>query len=79
MTNIVRESNHKRAPKCAAVVEALREAFGEVQIVYVNEGGVLIGKPPRYVSARLFELWDQIQERARQGKPGTRKPGRRRK
>jgi hypothetical protein len=36
--------NHERAPKSAAFVSAMREAFGEVAVLYVKENDVLLGE-----------------------------------
>ena len=47
MVTITREQNHARAPLCAAFVKAMREVFGEVKVLYVREGDVLIGSPVR--------------------------------
>jgi hypothetical protein len=33
-----KRENQARAPQCAAFVEAMREAFGEVIVLYVKEG-----------------------------------------
>lgn len=35
---------HKRAPVCAAFVEALREVFGVVTVLYVKEGDFLLDR-----------------------------------
>ena len=40
-----RSDNHKAAPQCAAFVAAMREVFGEVKVLYVREGEVLLGEP----------------------------------
>jgi len=40
-----KRSNQARAPQCAAFVEALREVFGEVKVLYVREGDVEMGRP----------------------------------
>lgn len=37
-------SNHVRAPKSAAFVKAMRETFGEVAVLYVEEGDLLLGE-----------------------------------
>lgn len=41
-------SNHAKAPKCAAFVEAMRRVFGEdqVTVLYVNENGFEMGAKP---------------------------------
>jgi hypothetical protein len=38
-------SNQDRAPICAAFVEAMREVFGEVKVLYVQENGLNLGEP----------------------------------
>lgn len=40
-----KQTNHERAPLCAAFVNGMREVFGadHVKVVYVEEGGVKIG------------------------------------
>lgn len=37
-------ANHSKAPQCAAFVKALREEFGEVKVLYVNENGFTLGE-----------------------------------
>lgn len=37
-------SNHAKAPRCAAFVQAMRAEFGEVDVLYVNENGLLMGE-----------------------------------
>ena len=41
-------SNHARAPKCAAFVEAMRKAFGrdQVSVLWVKEGDFELGTAP---------------------------------
>lgn len=39
-----KEENRKRAPQSFAHLEGLREAFGDVKLEYVSEGGVEYGK-----------------------------------
>lgn len=36
--------NHSRAPQCAAFVSAMREAFGQVTVLWVKEGDFEMGK-----------------------------------
>lgn len=53
-------SNHVRAPKSAAFVKAMRETFGEVVVLYVEEGDLLLGEKqpegaPCFVTAPLHE------------------------
>lgn len=38
-------SNHAKAPICAAFVEKMREVFGEVIVLYVEENGFKLGEP----------------------------------
>ena len=40
-----KSSNQAKAPQCAAFVEAMREVFGEVKVLYVNENGLTLGEP----------------------------------
>jgi hypothetical protein len=35
--------NHDQAPLCAAFVKLLREVFGEVKVLYVEENDVRLG------------------------------------
>jgi len=35
--------NHEGAPLCAAFVKEMREVFGEVKVLSVKEGNVLLG------------------------------------
>ena len=44
--NAAKISNQKRAPLCAAFVEAMREAFGrdQVTVLYVEENGFKLGE-----------------------------------
>ena len=44
MIDILRTSNHERAPVSAAFVKAMREVFGEVKVLYVKEGDFEIGE-----------------------------------
>ena len=37
-------TNHEKAPLCAEFVKAMREAFGQITVLYVREGEVKIGK-----------------------------------
>jgi hypothetical protein len=37
-------TNHEKAPMCAEFVKAMREAFGQITVLYVEEGEVKIGK-----------------------------------
>jgi hypothetical protein len=37
-------SNHAKAPQAAAFVNAMREVFGEVTVLYVNENGFKLGE-----------------------------------
>ncbi len=37
-------SNHEKAPECAAFVNALREVFGDVKVLYVKEGDLQLGE-----------------------------------
>lgn len=39
-----KKTNHAKAPLSAAFVEAMREAFGEISIIYLREGGLKIGR-----------------------------------
>jgi hypothetical protein len=39
-----KSSNHAKAPQCAAFVAAMREVFGEVKVLYVEEGDLKIGE-----------------------------------
>lgn len=41
---VSKTSNHAKAPLSAAFVAAMREAFGEIQVLYVKEGDVLLGE-----------------------------------
>lgn len=36
---------HAAAPQSAAFVNAMREVFGEVRVLYVKENDVLLGEP----------------------------------
>ena len=36
--------NQAKAPQCAALVNALRSEFGEVKVLSVREGDVLLGE-----------------------------------
>lgn len=38
------QANHSKAPECAAFVKTLREVFGGVQVLYVNENGFALGE-----------------------------------
>jgi hypothetical protein len=40
-----KSSNHAKAPQCAAFVAAIREVFGEVKVLYVEENGFKLGEP----------------------------------
>ena len=42
---MTKTENQKKAPVCAAFVEAMREAFGadQVKVIYVKEGDFEIG------------------------------------
>jgi hypothetical protein len=40
-----KSSNRAKAPQCAAFVDAMREAFGDVKVLYVNEGNFTLGEP----------------------------------
>lgn len=39
-------SNHEKAPLCAEFVKQFREVFGEVKVLYVEEGDVKLGEKP---------------------------------
>ena len=36
--------NHQGAPLCAAFVKEMRDAFGEVKVLSVREGSVILGE-----------------------------------
>jgi hypothetical protein len=36
--------NHEKAPMCAEFVKAMREAFGQITVLYVEEGDVKLGE-----------------------------------
>lgn len=38
------QANHSKAPICAAFVQNMRELFGEVKVLHVNEGEVRLGE-----------------------------------
>lgn len=38
-------SNHAKAPLSASFVAQMRQEFGDVTVLYVNEGGVVLGEP----------------------------------
>lgn len=40
-----KSSNQAKAPQCAEFVEAMREVFGEVKVLYVEENGLKLGEP----------------------------------
>lgn len=42
---LVKTSNHEKAPQSAEFVNAMREAFGEVTVLYVEENGLKLGRP----------------------------------
>lgn len=37
-------SNRASAPLCAEFVDGMREAFGDVKVLYVNEGSTQLGE-----------------------------------
>lgn len=37
-------ANHAKAPLCAAFVKGMRDVFGEVEVLYVNENGLIKGR-----------------------------------
>ena len=39
-----RKDNHAKAPQSAAFVEAMRKVFGDVKVLYVEEGEVKLGE-----------------------------------
>lgn len=45
-------SNHELAPVCAEFVKAMREAFGDVQVLYVEENGFKLGEPSENIHDR---------------------------
>lgn len=50
-------ANHERAPLCAAFVEAMREAFGDVMVLNVRERDVKLGDEDQsvYASCMIVE------------------------
>lgn len=40
-----KSSNHEKAPLASKFVNAMREAFGEVTVLYVEENGLTLGRP----------------------------------
>ena len=50
-----KEENRQRAPQSFGHFEAMREAFGDVKLEYVSEGGVEYGRrDPRWVPVTWF-------------------------
>jgi hypothetical protein len=53
-------SNRKNAPQCAAFVDAMREAFGDVKVLYVKEKDFTLGAPSdegvELASATAFDV-----------------------
>lgn len=61
----MRNENHKRAPVCAEFVEKMREQFGEVRVIHVNEGDFRLGHSPTYALASIFDVDAAIQAAGR--------------
>jgi len=53
---MAKRENHQDAPECAAFVESMRAAFGEVRVLHVREREFLLGQAVRYVNAKIFEI-----------------------
>lgn len=55
-----RSENHDKAPQSAAFVKAMREAFGEVTVLYVKEKELTLGVPSdegvELAAATAFDL-----------------------
>jgi hypothetical protein len=53
-------SNHAKAPQCAAFVDSMRAAFGEVTVLYVKEKEFTLGAPSdegvELASATAFDV-----------------------
>ena len=56
----VKSSNHAKAPRCAAFVDSMREAFGDVTVLYVKEKEFILGVPSdegvELASATAFDV-----------------------
>lgn len=47
-------SNHAKAPKCAAFVKNMREVFGDVEVLWVSEGEVVLSEPEELEYATCY-------------------------
>jgi hypothetical protein len=48
--------NHAKAPQSAEFVSAMRELFGDVQVLSVKEGSVELGKPDQTKYAAVSQI-----------------------
>lgn len=49
-------NNHEQAPQCAEFVRRMREAFGDIDVLYVKENDVELGEQSDEESATCFQL-----------------------
>ena len=52
--------NHEKAPVCAAFVKSMREVFGEITVLYVEEGPVKLGEKEESIEEymrRVSGIW----------------------
>jgi hypothetical protein len=47
--------NHAKAPQSAAFVKDQRAVFEDLQVLYVKEGAVELGKPDQVIYATVYQ------------------------